>query len=169
MLLVCLLPNLWGFAAKKPLFGHETNGDLSLYAWKCQFDQPTLASLVKGLDPESRPMYENLRKSIVKIVGTKPKLEWMGLRWRWCELTSLDDTRSLIAVHLIADPENPRVALTLSTAFFDAHPPSKLPKGLHSGFTTAPAIGHRTWCEWPIGNQENADALKEMITLAFKG
>lgn len=163
------MPNLWRFIGKKPPSSSETIEDLFVQAWQCQYDKPTLKKLADELSPEDRALYQDLRKSIAGLINAKPKLEWLGLSWCWCELTALDDTSPLIAIHLIPDPQNPRVALTLSTAFFDANPPSKLPKGLHGGLSTATAIGHQSWCEWPIGSQELVQSIQEVIKLAHSG
>ncbi len=137
--------------------------------WTSQFDKPTIKDLIGQLDPEARGFYKDLRRSLVEILNKKPKLDWMGVTWHWCEITTFDAGDMLIAVHLVPDPLNPRVGVTLSTAFFDSTPPSELPKYLHAGLGTATAIGHQTWCEWAIGSQEAVDAIKELLLLAQSG
>lgn len=137
-----------------------------MQAWKCQFEKPTIKTLIGELDPEARVFFEDLRRSILKLLKKKPKLEWMGMSWCWCETTTLDDGGMLLAVHLVGDPQNARIAITLSTAFFEKHPPSKLPKQLHSGLGVATCVGHQTWCEWPINSQEIIDAVLDVIELA---
>lgn len=74
----------------------------------------------------------------------------------------------LEAVYMIPDPLNPRVAITLSTAFFESHPPSMLPKALHNGLSTATCVGHRSWCEWSISTQEASQAVREIIEMAYQ-
>jgi len=135
-------------------------------SWKCQFEKPTIKALIGELEPESGVLINDLRRSILKIVKKKARVEWMGMSWGWCEHTALDKGRMLIGVHVVCDPKNPRVAVTLATSFFEKFPPSVLPKLLHSGLGVASCIGHQTWCEWGIGSQEMSDALVEFIKLS---
>lgn len=169
MFSVCLVPNLWGFVVKKPPLGSRNPssiwGYISVPTWTSQFDKPTIKELIGQLDPEAQVFFKDLRQSLVNTLAKKPKLDWMGVTWHWCEITTLDAGGMLIAVHLVPDPHNPRVGVTLSTAFFEGTPPSKLPKYLHAGLSTATAIGHQTWCEWSIGSQEAVDAIKELLSL----
>lgn len=137
-----------------------------MQAWKCEFEKPTIKGLIGALDPEAGALYQELRRSVLKRVKKKPKLEWMGLTWCWCECTAVDDGGMLGGVYLVCDPANPRVALSLSTAFFEAHPPHTLPKVLHSGFEQATCVGHQTWCEWRISSQELVAGVIEVIAQA---
>ena len=118
------------------------------------------------LEPENQGFYKDLRTSLAEILAKKPKLEWMGLTWHWCEVTKPEAGGMLIAAHLIPDPTNPRIAITLSTAFFKSNPPAKLPKFLHNNLNNATAIGHQAWCEWPISSQDGVDAIVELITIS---
>ena len=137
-------------------------------AWTCQFEKPTTKSLIDQLEPEEKRLFMDLRRSIVKALGVKPKLEWLGISWRWCEVFS-PDGGLLMGVHLIPDPQNPRVALTLSAAFFENMPPSQLPKCLTAGLSNATAIGHQAWSEWAIDSPDMVEAVVELVTLAYKG
>ncbi len=137
-----------------------------LQAWTSQFEKPTFKVLQDQLDPEAQVFYKKIRSSIVAALGKKPKLEWMGITWHWCEHTKPDPSGMLQSIHLIPDPQSPRVALTLSTTFFSTNPPSSLPKHLHSGLSTATAIGHQTWCEFPLNSQEAIDSVETLFKLA---
>ncbi len=142
-------------------------GKDGVQAWKCEFEKPTIKGLIGALDPESRVLYESLRRAVFKKVKKKPKLEWMGLTWCWCECTHMEDGGLLGGVYLVCDPEHPRVGLALSTAFFESHPPHTLGKALQGGFEQATCVGHRTWCEWAISSQELVDGVLEVIALAY--
>ncbi len=137
-----------------------------MQAWKHQFEKPTIKDLIGALDPQTRALYQELRRAVLKELKKKPKLEWMGLSWCWCECTPLEDGGLLSAVYLVSDPANPRVALALSTVFFESHPPHTLPKVLHGGFEQATCVGHRTWCEWAIVSEDLVAGVLEVIALA---
>jgi len=135
-------------------------------AWKCQFEKPTIKELIGELDPETGKLYQDLRQTIVRILNKKPKLEWLGLSWCWCETTTFNDGGMLLAVYLVGDPLNPRIAIMLSTSFFETHPPRTLPKSLHTGLGVATCVGHQTWCEWSVNTQEVVDDIRKVIELA---
>jgi len=137
--------------------------------WKCQFEKPTIKAMIGELDPTVRGLYEDLRNSLLETLGVKPRLEWMGITWNWCETVAIEDGGLLSAVHLIPDPENPRVAIALSTVFFEKYPPSKLPKALHAGLGNATCVGHRSWCEWALSSNEAVDSIQQVIELAHQG
>lgn len=134
-------------------------------AWTSQYNTPTAKALISELADEARPAYESFRSELVKKLSIKPKLKWTGISTKWCETIELDAGGMLIAVHLVPDPSNQRVAITLSSSFFNANPPSELPKFLHAGLSTATSIGHQSWCEWSIGSQEAHDSILELIGL----
>ena len=136
-------------------------------AWRCQYEKPSIKTLLSELEPSICPLVEELRRSIAEKLDKKPRIEWMGITWHWCESTTPENAGMLSAVHLVPDPDNPRIALTLSRVFFDDHPPSKLPKPLHSGLSNATCVGHQTWCEWSITNQESKDAILQIIDQAI--
>jgi uncharacterized protein DUF3788 len=137
--------------------------------WKNQFEKPSLKALSNGLDDDARARYARLKKALVDGLGTKSKLEWMGMSWGWCETIRGRDGGMLIGVHLIASPEQVRAAMTLSTAFFEQYRLETLPRSLHDGISTATCVGHQTWCEWAIGSQEAVDAVIELAMLARGG
>lgn len=136
-------------------------------AWRCQFEKPTISVLIKELGDEDQARMTGLRQSIRDITGTKPKLEWQGITWCWSETTPIDPGRNLLEVQFIPDPENPRVGITLSTSFFEKHPPSKLPKSLYPGLTVSTAIGHQSWCEFAVQSDESVEAISELLTLSI--
>lgn len=136
-------------------------------AWRCQFEKPTISSLLSELGDENEARMTGLRQSIRDITGIKPKLDWHGITWCWSETTSMDSSSNLLEVQFIPDPESPRIGLTLSTVFFEKHHPTKLPKSLYPGLTTSTAIGHRSWCEFAVQSDETAQSISELLTLAY--
>jgi hypothetical protein len=143
--------------------------DHRVNAWNSQFEKPSIGVLVKGLDPEIQSFYQDFRLSMVEILHTKPKIEWMGATLGWSENIVPDEGGLIRSVHLVADPINPRVEIALSKAFFEAHPPSSLPKQLYAGLSTATCIGHQAWCSWSLSSQDNAEAIKQVVELAHGG
>lgn len=136
-------------------------------AWRYQYEKPALKTLLNGLEPSVCLLLEELRRSLAEKLDKKPRIEWMGITWHWCESTTPENAGMLSAVYLIPDPDNPRIAITVARAFFDNNPPYKLPKQLHSGLTAATCVGHQTWCEWSITNQESCDAIIQIIDQAI--
>jgi len=134
-------------------------------AWTCQFEKPTPKALINDLDPSVRDLFEDLRRTIIKSVGKKPKLEWLGRTWCWSETVIPNNAGMLISLRLVADPANPRVTMTLSTGFFETYPPSTLPKTLHAGLSSATCIGHQTWCEWTVNSQDKVEGIKQILEL----
>lgn len=134
--------------------------------WQCQFEKPTMNRLLKELSGDDRTRFASLRRIVREITHHKPKLEWQGLTWCWSERTLVDEGRFLHEIHLVPDPVNPRVAVTLSTVFFEKHPPNTLPKALYAGLNTATAIGHQCWCEFLVTSDESVEALSELLTLS---
>jgi|GEM_PF-2203851 len=169
------MPNLWWSGSEKPPRNSpntpknrrapkiEPLKEAKVNAWTSQYNMPTAKALIAQLDPEARPLYESFRTALSKQLSTKPKLKWTGLSWKWCEAIELDAGGMLIAVHLVPDPTNIRIAVTLSSSFFQANAPSDLPRHLHSGLSTATSIGHQSWCEWALGSQEAHDSILELI------
>ncbi len=125
-------------------------------------------SLLGAIDPAAAEHFIAMRRRVLAELGRKPKLEWMGITWRWCETIIPADAGPLSAVYLVPDPGGPRVALTLSRAFFDQHPPAALPRTLHAGLGDATCIGGLTWCEWVVGARETAEAVFQLIALAHR-
>ncbi len=138
-----------------------------MQAWQCEFEKPTVKDLIGALSPEAGALYTELRRAVLKQIKKKPKLEWTGLTWCWCECTHIENGGMLSTIYLVSDPENPRVALALSTTFFDSHPPQTLPKVLHCGFERATCVGHLTWCEWTINSEDLVMGVLELIALAY--
>jgi hypothetical protein len=126
-----------------------------------------METLLGDLGEDNRPLVELMRQRTLKLTGKKPKLEWLGMSWNWCETTKFDEKSKLMAVQLIPDPSNPRVALTISTSFFESHPPSKLPKQLHQGLSNATCIGQTSWCECSLSSAESIEAIETVIGLAL--
>lgn len=125
-----------------------------------------MGRLIDELSENHRDAFASLRKDVQQTLGAKPKLEWMGITWKWCESTPPPDpSGKLLAVHLIPDPETPRVALTIATAFFETHAPASLPRPLQAGLGDAVSIGRQTWCEWPVASRDVAEAVLKLITL----
>lgn len=147
----------------------ETREDLHLPGWKCQFEKPTIKTLIGDLDPEMGKLIQGLRREIVSSLSKKPTLEWLGLTLRWCETTTPADGSKLLTVHVVPDPSMPRVVLTVSTAFFEQHSPADLPRVLHSGLELATTIGHQTWIEFPVQSAEQVTAVEQFIELVHGG
>jgi len=136
-------------------------------AWTNQFEQPTQEALIAGFDEERQASYRDIMTQIEQHMPTKPATEWLGARWRWCDVWSNEDQSWLDTLAIIPDPDGIKIAAKFSTAFFASHPPSSLPKSLHTGMSTAVSIGHQTWCEWAMTSQEAISSICTLIDLGL--
>lgn len=134
--------------------------------WTSQYQQPTIEMLMGEIDPAMRQIFADLRDRVLSTLGRKPRLEWMGITWHWCETLTPAEGGMISTVRLVPDPAAPRVAVTISRRFFELHPPATLPKALLAGLTEAPCIGNQSWCEWRVTSKEMGEAIAELIERA---
>tara|TARA_R110002111_G_C5954764_1_gene368866 strand:- start:804 stop:1253 length:450 start_codon:yes stop_codon:yes gene_type:complete len=147
----------------------ETREDLYLPGWNSQFEKPTMKVLIGGLDPETGKLIDELRREVASLLCKKPTLEWLGLTLKWCETTTPGDGGDLFAVHVVPDPVTPRVMIKASTAFFEHHSMTDMPRVLLGGFELATTIGHQTWIEFPAQTSEQISAIGQFIELIHGG
>ncbi len=147
---------------------NEYDRGIEMNAWTNQFEHPTRESLIAGLDEDREATYQQMITQFSKLMPSNPSIEWLGVRWRWCNVWTNQTQSWLDTLAIIPDPDGIRIAAKLSTSFFVSHPPSSLPKALHASMSTAVSIGHQTWCEWPMNSQDAISSICTLIELALR-
>jgi len=124
-----------------------------------------MQSLLAELNADQRSAITTLRDWLSKQFGARPSLSYIDVAWNWCEQYEPKKARTgdLTSVFLIPDPERVRVAVSYSRRFFETHPISSLPKGLHAGLSESVCVGHQAWTEWTISSQDDASTIIELL------
>lgn len=138
-------------------------------SWANKFEQPTKKDLLADLDKERAALIEKTYKSINSTLGTKPRLTWLDLPWRWSFEYTCPDHGLLENIFLIPDPESPRIAVTIRSTFFEKHAPDTFPKLLRAGMAAGVLINHQTWCHWDLTDKDFLAEFEDFLDLALKG
>ncbi|CAN0557113.1 unnamed protein product [Laminaria digitata] len=133
--------------------------------WSEQYQDPSMEELLEALPAEARKAMETLREWVHGSLGGVGRLTYYDVAWRWCETYELRPEGSdlLQTVHLIPDPESPRVALSCQRHFFEQQPLPAIHKSLQSGLGDAVCVGSLAWCCWGMNAPETAAALQELL------
>jgi hypothetical protein len=140
-----------------------------LGSWSNKFEHPTKKDLLAQLNAEHAALFEKSYKSITSTIGSKPKLVWLDLPWRWSFEYTCPEHALVEHAYLIPDPELPRIAATVRSAFFEKHAPDAFPKVLRPGIASGVLINHQTWCHWELADSEVLHEFERFLASALEG
>ncbi len=117
-------------------------------SWADEFTKPTLADLLGGLEPAERSAFGAARSSLKDTRGSRDRIEWLGLPWRWTVCVTRPGIDHPALAYLIAEPGRARVCIPVSTgAAIDAE---NLTRPVRQRLDLAPIIAGYFWPEWPV-------------------
>lgn len=129
-------------------------------AWHDQFATPCLETLTAEIDPQHAPAWAAIQKRIGGLEGLTEDLKWMGIPWRWT-ITFKDGARDV--VHLIPDPDAPRLAIPIAVEQITGLDTKKLPRTVRDGLARARVVGGIAWAEWEVTSQAAATDLGKFL------
>ncbi len=117
-------------------------------SWADEFTKPTLADLLGGLDPAERAAFKDARSGLRDAFGSRDRIRWLGLPWRWTVCSTLPGLEQPALAYLIPEPGAARGCIPVSTeAEIEVE---NLTRPVRQRLDLAPIIAGYFWPEWPV-------------------
>ncbi|MEM0983875.1 MAG: hypothetical protein AAGI17_07990 [Planctomycetota bacterium] len=133
-------------------------------SWSDRFQTPTSHDLTSALEPESAEIVSGLLGKLDEAGLAQPRIEWMGLPWRWTLVCQPAD-EATAPVYVVCDPENPRVATRVETPVLESLPAKKFQRPVREALAVGRQVGSSLWVEWSLESAACADDMVNLVEI----
>ena len=132
--------------------------------WLDRFNEPSVATLRKGLEEEPAGIFDEARKMLTSLAECMEEQRlWMGDCWHWTICYRIHDFELPVAL-LIPNPEDLQIAMPLQRSFVESLPQKRLKRSIRDGLELAAAPFHTSWAIWSIPASGTLVDLKPVLS-----
>ncbi len=128
--------------------------------WEDRFTTPTTDLLLDQYEGPAQSLARTALDQLEKIAGQPPKLEWLGLSWKWTLVYEVPG-ESEPSAYLVPTPDWPSIALPVPIPIAEDILTRRGSKYLRETLVHACQVDQIRWAQWAIqGKAQLADVLK---------
>lgn len=132
--------------------------------WTDRFRSPSSADLRDALRPQSKPLFDLLRKHLQQIEGVRESVAWYGDCWHWSLEYRTRLTAEPLAV-LVPAPHDLQLALPMDQEFSRTLPLQRLKRAVRDGLDLVQEPYNSRWGVWSINSATLIDELQDLVEL----
>lgn len=127
---------------------------IPVVAWSDPFTTPTRERLVAGVADGARPSLTAVLDALTSRKGCRPRIEWMGLPWRWTIVIGHSGLAHPDLAYVIAAPERPLLCIPVATSGEHAPATDRLTKPVRQILDRSAIVAGFVWPEWAIADAD---------------
>ncbi|TVQ30593.1 MAG: hypothetical protein EA376_12070 [Phycisphaeraceae bacterium] len=136
--------------------------------WEDRFNRPSLHDLREHYNSQMSRLLDQARERLLSFEGAQEEIAWEGVAWRWTFVYRLANDPTRAWAYLVPHPENPRLAIPMTTPMVEALPRRRLKKYITEGVATAKRVGDIHWASWEVANKTNLDEVLDLAKRKYK-